>query len=301
MSASPCTYLSRGVLSGRGSWMSFRCRGRKADVCAGGRREPPRSSAEGMVVVVVVVVVVVEVVVVGGAAEVVIVVVVAEAVAVVVVVLPGVSEVPCGAESEDDAEGATSAEPEVADGATLGTGSTFSVPGAAGAAVDVVAVTGGTEEATSVVATALVASVVAVSGLLSPPPEEQAEPTSPKTAAIATAKTNFACLTTKKPLIREYWLQIPLFCFLSNCCISLSSGMNSASSRSVFTVKNASYCWFGSSDIRRRCVFRRRLSKIFRLCKNPLVFSSKYSSPLMADITRCKILTTSDESGGINL
>ena len=150
---------------------------------------------------VVVVVVVVEVVVVGGVAEVVVVavVVVAETVAVVVVVLPGVSEVPCGAESEDDAEGATSAEPEVADGATLGTGSTFSVPGAA---VDVVAVTGGTEEATSVVATARVASVVAVSGLLSPP-DEQAEPTSPKTAAIATARTHFACLTTKKPLMSD--------------------------------------------------------------------------------------------------
>ena len=152
--------------------------------------------------VVVVVVVVVEVVVVGGAAEVVVVavVVVAEAVVVVVVVLLGGSEVPGDAEPEDDTEGTASAEPEVA---ALGTGSACSVPGSAGAAVDVVAVTGGTEEATSVVATALVASVVAVSGLLSPPPDEQAEPTSPKTAAIATARTHFACLTTKKPLMSD--------------------------------------------------------------------------------------------------
>ena len=146
--------------------------------------------------VVVVVVVVVEVVVVGGAAEVVVVavVVVAETVAVVVVVLPGVSEVPCGAESEDDAEGTASAEAEVADGGTLGTGSTCSVPGAA---VDVMAVTGGTEETTSVVVTALVAAAVVGPGLLSPPPEEQPAPTSPKTAA----KTHFVCLISKKPLI----------------------------------------------------------------------------------------------------
>ena len=147
-------------------------------------------------------VVVVEVVVVGGAAEVVevvvVVVVVVEAVVVVVVVLPGVSEVPCGAEPEDDAEGAGAAEAEVADGATLGTGSTRSVPGATGAAVDVVAVTGGTEEATTVVATASTAtSVVAVSEPLSPPPEEQAEPTNPKTAATATARTHFVFLITE--------------------------------------------------------------------------------------------------------
>ncbi len=163
--------------------------------------------------VVVVVVVVVEVVVVGGAAEVVVVtvVVVAETVAVVVVVLPGVSEVPCGAESEDDAEGATSAEPEVADGATLGTGSTFSVPGAA---VDVVAVTGGTEEATSVVVTALAAAAVVDPGPLSSPPNEQAEPTSPKTAAKAAVKTNFACLTTKKSIISDSgFISMYLGCF----------------------------------------------------------------------------------------
>ena len=226
-------------------------------------------------------------------------------VAAVVVVLLGGSEVPCGAEPEDDTEGTASAEPEVGGAGSsepavpaLGTASACSV---SGAAVVVASVVSGRATVSAVATPPTTASVVAVSGLLSPPPDEQAEPTSPKTAAKAAAKTNFACLTTKKPLIREYWLQIPLFCFLSNCCISLSSGMNSASSRSVFTVKNASYCWFGSSDIRRRCVFRRRLSKIFRLCKNPLVFSSKYSSPLMADITRCKILTTSDESGGINL
>ena len=166
--------------------------------------------------VVVVVVVVVEVVVVGGAAEVVVVavVVVAETVAVVVVVLPGVSEVPCGAESEDDAEGATSAEPEVADGATLGTGSTFSVPGSAGAAVDVVAVTGGTEEATSVVATALAAAAVVDPGPLSSPPNEQAEPTSPKTTAKAAVKTNFACLTIKKSIISDSgFISMYLGCF----------------------------------------------------------------------------------------
>ena len=138
------------------------------------------------------VVVVVEVVVVGGAAEVVVVVVVVvvEAVVVVVVVLPGVSEVPCGAEPEDDAEGAGAAEAEVADGATLGTGSARSVPRAAGAAVDVVAVTGGTEAA------------VVGPGLLSPP-EEQPAPTSPKTAATAAAKTHFVCLIPKKPLTAD--------------------------------------------------------------------------------------------------
>ena len=106
-----------------------------------------------------VVVVVAAVVVVGGAAEVVVVVVVVvvEAVA-VVVLLPGVSEVPCGTEAE------------FADGATLGTGSTCSVPRAAGkpvasfAAVVEVAVAGGV--AVVVVETTATA-VVAVSKPLS--------------------------------------------------------------------------------------------------------------------------------------
>ena len=143
-----------------------------------------------VVVEVVVVVVVVEVVVV----EVVVVLVEAvAAVVVVVVVLLGSSEVPCGAESEDDAEGAGAAEAEVADGATLGTGSTSPVPGATGAEVDVVSVTGGTEEVTSVVVTALAAVAVVGPGPLSSPPDEQAEAISPKTAAIAAASTNFVC------------------------------------------------------------------------------------------------------------
>ena len=141
---------------------------------------------------VVVVVAGVEVVVVGGVAKVVVAVVVVEAVVVVVVVLPGVSEVPCGAEPEDDAEGAVSAEAEVADGATLGTGSTRSVPGATGAAVDVVVVSGGTEEATTVVVTALATAAVVGPVPLSPL-DEQAEAISPKTAAIAAASTNFVC------------------------------------------------------------------------------------------------------------
>ena len=139
--------------------------------------------------VVVVVVVVVEVVAVGGATEVVEVevVVVAEAVVVVVVALPGVSEFPCGAEPEDDAEGAVSSGVEVA-GATLGTGSTRPVPGTTGAAVDIVAVTGGTEEAE-------------VGPRLLSLPEEQPAPTNPKTAAIAAAKTHFVFLIPKKPLL----------------------------------------------------------------------------------------------------
>ena len=147
---------------------------------------------------VVVVVVVVEVVVIGGAAEVVEVVVVVEAVAAVVVVLPGVSEVPCGAEPEDDAEGAGAAEAEVADGATLGTGSARPVPGAA---VDVVVVSGGAEAAEVATASTSVAAVV-TAGLLSSP-EEHAVPTSPKTTATAAARTHFVCLIPKKPLIRE--------------------------------------------------------------------------------------------------
>ena len=110
------------------------------------------------------------------------------------VALAGVSEVPCDAEPEDDAEGAGAAEAEVADGATLDTASTRSVPGAT---VDVVAITGGTEEATTVVATASTAAAAVVGPEPLSPPEEQAEPTNPKAATTATAKTHFVFLITE--------------------------------------------------------------------------------------------------------
>ena len=214
MSARPGTYLSRGVLADSGSCMSLRCLGRKADVCAGGRREPPRSSAEGMVVVVVVEVVVVvveEVVVEVVVVEVVVAVaVLAEAVAAVVVVLLGGSEVSGETEPEDDTEGTASAEPEVGRAGssepavpTLGTGSACPVLGAADAEVVVASVVSGRATVPVVATPSTTASVVAVSGLLSPPPDEQAKPTSPKTAAKAATETNFACLIPKKPLIAD--------------------------------------------------------------------------------------------------
>ena len=157
-----------------------------------------------VVVVKVVEVVVIEVVVVE------VVVVLAEAVAAaVVVVLLGGSEVPRGAEPEDDAEGAVSAEPEVGGAVSsepavsaLDTGSACSVPGAAGAKVVVLSVVSGRATVSVGATLPTAAPVVAVSGLLSSP-EEQAEPTSPKTAATATAKTHFVCLIPKKPLTAD--------------------------------------------------------------------------------------------------
>ena len=155
-------------------------------------------------------VVVVEVVVVE-----VVVVLVEAVVAAVVVLLLGDSEVSGETEPEDDSEGTASAEPEgdaagagstepePADGATLGTGSACSVLGATGAEVVVVSVVSGRATVAVFATLPTAASVVAVSGLLSPPPEEQAEPTSPKTAAKAATETNFVCLIPKKPLTAD--------------------------------------------------------------------------------------------------
>ena len=153
-----------------------------------------------VVVVVVVVVEVVEVVVIEVVVvEVVVVLAEAVAAAVVVVLLLGGSEVPCDAEPEDDAEGAVSAEPAVS---ALGTGSTRSVPGAAGAKVVVMSVVSGRATVSVVATVPTTAPVVAVSGLLSPP-EEQAEAASPKTAAKAATETDFVCLIPKKPLTAD--------------------------------------------------------------------------------------------------
>ena len=154
---------------------------------------------------------VVEAVVVGGTAEVVVVVVVVEVVGVLgtsdisgtgeavaeVVGVLGVSDASDGTEEATVVVVEEVAVLAVAAGAVSASdadGKLRSPTTLPTASVIVVAVPVGAE--VTEVATASVAAVVSA-GLLSPPPEEQAEPTNPKTAATATARTHFVFLITE--------------------------------------------------------------------------------------------------------
>ena len=143
---------------------------------------------------------VVEAVVVGGTAEVVVVVVVVEVAGVlgisdisgteeVVVEVVGVLGVSDASDGKEEAEEVVGVD-AVDAGDPVPAGPVPSVPRAADPAKVVAGVSGGAEAAE--VATAS-APVAVGPGLLSSPSEEQAAPTSPKTAAIATASTNFVC------------------------------------------------------------------------------------------------------------